>query len=198
MSLIILVAVLFIPTMIVGLFFPESISLFIFKNWQSYIITLIVVALCLIYRSLKIFSKDIKTNRLHKGREVIITNDTLMLTPSLIEEKSSFRASIRKSFNMNRDHYLLINFKDIVSWTFIDEYSRRTLIQFHEIRFIDRWCKEIEFNIHRAPFRSLFNNTDRQFTNSIKEKLGARFNTRIKGRPHHFRGTKTNNPNKKS
>jgi hypothetical protein len=109
-----------------------------------------------------------------------------MLTPSLIEEKSSFRPSIRKSFNMNRDHYLLINFKDIVSWTFIDEYSQNTLIQFHEIRFIDRWCKEIEVNIHRGPFRSFFNNTDLQFTNSIKEKLGARFNSRIKGRPHHI------------
>ncbi len=178
-SLIILVGVFFIPTMGVGLFFAENIGLFLIKHWELYLFVLAVMASILIYRQLKFYSKDIKTNRLHKGREVIITDDTLMLTPSLVEEKSSFGRSLRDSLNRSSDGYLLMSFKDILSWSFVDIRSQRSSLKYHEIRFMDKWNKEINFSIDRSPFRSFFNNTDREFTNSIKEKLGARFKTNV-------------------
>ena len=185
MCLVVLFAVFFIPTLAIGLFLPDRVSLFIVGNWKPYLITLIVIGLFFIYRTLKRSFRDIKSNRLHKGREVILTDSSLLITPSLIEELTSLKLqgikNNRAALKKNSEQYLILDLKDIISWTLVNKLIKtgdpglHNVSRTHKIRFFDAVGNECEEIIERSPFRSYFNNSDQKFSEAIKDKLGERF-----------------------
>jgi hypothetical protein len=176
--LIIAAGLALIPTLLIALLWPNGIHL-ILDNLMMYVSALTVVLILLTLRIISKSKSNVTTDHLHKNKEIIITQTSLLLTPSVIEEISSFSStSTRSTFETNSENYLVLHFKDILAWKIITTYLGvdlpRRIIRYHEVQFNDRFGETTTRTIPRSPFRSLFNNTDELFSRAIADRLKER------------------------